>query len=160
MSGIITGDRVRLFHYLQLIHGLTLEINTGMKVSARGSVMVAAKRTCGSPKQTKKGVLGDMVAYAMSEFPDYHPADNVLRAMNRKFLRRTEVELEWLRDLGSGSPFLAPGVEAPFPDKVMFELHMLGAILPDLDELASDKPRHVYRVQTITDDMLRLASHH
>lgn len=77
----ITGDEVNLFRYLQVMHGLALEINTGMKLSSRGSVMQVGQRICGSTKRTKKGVLRDMVAYAREQFPAWEPSASVVKAL-------------------------------------------------------------------------------
>jgi len=78
---VLTGAGVHMFRYLQLIHGLALEINSGMKLSSRGSVMNAAKEVCGSPKRTKRGVLADMVKFMRTQDPSYTPSDRVAKAL-------------------------------------------------------------------------------
>ena len=151
---VMTDEHTKLFHYMQLIHGLALEINTGMRLSNRGSVMNAAKRVSGSGKGTKKGVLFDMVVFTMGEFPIYHPPVKVLDAIGRKYLKTTAKELAWLKDTQSaGTP-----IGNMWAEKVTLELHMLGAILPDMEELSKENPAHTFRVQAITDDMIRLAA--
>lgn len=80
---LITGDSIALFRHLQIIHGLALEINTGMKLSSRGSVMLVAKAMCGSPKRTKRGVLSDFVAFTRSAYPSYESSPNVVKALTK-----------------------------------------------------------------------------
>lgn len=80
---LIEGEsNMRMFHNLQVLHGLALEINSGLKLSSRGSVMKVAKAKCGSSKQTKRGVLIDYVAWMRASF-DYEPSGSVLKAMSK-----------------------------------------------------------------------------
>lgn len=79
---IATESGIAMFRHLQLIHALALEINTGMRMSSRGSVMMTAREVCGSSKRTKKGVLGDYVKFVISTVdPDFQPAGTVKRAL-------------------------------------------------------------------------------
>jgi hypothetical protein len=57
-----TPEGIRAFHMLQVIGALSLEVNTGMKFSNRGSVMAVAQRQYGCVKRTKAGVLAEMRA--------------------------------------------------------------------------------------------------
>ncbi len=68
----LTGSQVHVASYLALAHRLALEVTTGLPFSNRGpSTMSIAKRVCGSPRQTKRGVLADLVAFIKR--PDVHP---------------------------------------------------------------------------------------
>lgn len=70
-------DMVRL---ITLAHGLTLEINTGMKAGPYALTVVA--RGLGvTNKKTKKGVLRDVVAAIRKAHPDYMPSKNMTQAM-------------------------------------------------------------------------------
>jgi hypothetical protein len=151
---MITGEQnIRTFHYLQLIHGLALEINTGMKLSSRGSVMVAAKKVSGSDKQTKRGVLLDMVRFTMSEDIRYVASDRVLKALAHKFAKTTEKAMHTLDESPAGTP-----VNYVWPDRVMFELLMLGAIVIDTER--STEEEFFYKVGTITPATLAFAANH
>ncbi len=79
---VITGQQnIQAFQYLRVMHGLALEINTGMKVSSRGSTMNYAKEICGSPKRTKRGVLVDYIAWFRANVDaDYEPSKSIARA--------------------------------------------------------------------------------
>lgn len=81
---VIEGEtNVRMYRVLQVMHGLALEINTGMKLSSRGSVMTVARGMCGSSKRTKKGVLRDYVAWVQRELdPGFTPRESVAKAMS------------------------------------------------------------------------------
>jgi hypothetical protein len=60
---VLTGERnMRRFHMLQVIHGLKLEVNTGMKLSSRGSVLKVAQNMYGCQSRTKAGALAEMEA--------------------------------------------------------------------------------------------------
>lgn len=78
---LITGEHVHLFNHMRLASALGLEVNTGMKVSSRGSAMQSAARVCGSTKRTKKGVLKDYVAWMQATYPDYNPAPSIVKAL-------------------------------------------------------------------------------
>lgn len=79
---VITGEtNMARFRALQVIHGLALEINSGMKLSSRGSVMKVGKQLSGSKRNTKKGVLADMVVFLQSIDPGYEPRESVTKAL-------------------------------------------------------------------------------
>lgn len=80
---IDTPEGIQMFRVLQVMHGLALEINSGMRLTNRGSVMLMAKQMSGSPKRTKKGVLRDYVAWVQSFYPEFTPKENVTRAMSK-----------------------------------------------------------------------------
>lgn len=80
---MITGEHIEMFRVLHVMHGLALEINTGMKLSARGSVMLVAREMCGSAKRTKKGVLRDYVAWVQTFRPEFTPQSRVTQAMSK-----------------------------------------------------------------------------
>jgi hypothetical protein len=80
MTTVLTGVGIDAFQVARVAHGLSIEINTGMKMS-RGSVMNLAKEYCGSHKQTKKGVLRDYVAWLKLVIPGYEPAETIVEAM-------------------------------------------------------------------------------
>lgn len=82
----ITGDHVMVFQYIRVAHGLALEINTGMSMSGRGSVMKLAASYCGSAKRTKKGVLREYVAWLEANLPHtadgpWKPSGSIVRAI-------------------------------------------------------------------------------
>jgi hypothetical protein len=70
---LATPAATAAFQYLRVAHALALEINTEMAMS-RGSIMNLAKRYCGSPKRTKRGVLKDYVEWLPTVIPNYVPA--------------------------------------------------------------------------------------
>jgi hypothetical protein len=80
---MITGADIHLFNHMRIAAGLGLEINTGMKLSARGSIMQVAAKVCGSSKRTKKGVLKDYVAWMSATYPAYRPNPSVLKALGK-----------------------------------------------------------------------------
>lgn len=59
---MITGNALQHAEIARIVSCLCIEIRTGMKHS-RGSQMNLAKHWCGSSKQTKKGVLGDLIEW-------------------------------------------------------------------------------------------------
>jgi hypothetical protein len=77
----ITGEHIQLFHLMRVQAGLALEINTGMKLSGGRSTMKLAKGLCLSTKNTKKGVLLDLVAFTHTRFPEQKPTQTVVRAL-------------------------------------------------------------------------------
>lgn len=72
------------FKMLQLIHGLSLEINTGIKVSSRGSILKHAKEIgwISENIRFKKVALGRLVDDAKKGF-GYVPSDRVKQAINK-----------------------------------------------------------------------------
>lgn len=79
---MITGaENIKFFRYLQVASALALEINTGMKFSNRGSVMLIARDACGSSKRTKRGVLKDYVGWLRTVRPGYEPSASVAKAI-------------------------------------------------------------------------------
>jgi hypothetical protein len=78
---MVTDESVSLYRALALGHGLALEINTGMKLSSKGSVMLAAAAFCGSTKRTKRGVLKDYVAYMKKAIPTFEPSERIVKAL-------------------------------------------------------------------------------
>lgn len=78
----------KLFHKLRVASGLALEINSGLQISARGSVMKLAAEMCGSTARTKVAVLRDYTAWLEKDFkenypgkPAYVPNPSVRKAM-------------------------------------------------------------------------------
>lgn len=78
---IDTPQGIEMFRVLQVLHGLAMEINTGMSVSSRGSIMLLAREMCGTSKRTKKGVLRDYVKWVQSWHPTFEASDRVKKAM-------------------------------------------------------------------------------
>ncbi len=78
-TGATQGER---FKMLQLIHGLSLEINTGIKVSSKGSLVNAAKSFGWLPTdiRLKKVALSELVSQARNGF-GYVPRDSVKSAL-------------------------------------------------------------------------------
>lgn len=83
MTTVITGEGIAKFRITQVMHGLALEINTGMRLSNRGSVMNVARDMCGSAKRTKKGVLADYIAWVEREHPDITVSDTIRQALRK-----------------------------------------------------------------------------
>lgn len=80
---IIEGpENIRKFTVLQVIHALSLEIVTGMKISSRGSALDAARiQGIITGRKTRKQALEAAVA-AMKELePEYVPSKSVARAL-------------------------------------------------------------------------------
>lgn len=73
-------ENVGVFQLLRVASALAIEIDTGMRHSG-GSVMLLAKQYCGSPKQTKRGVLRDYTKWLETQLPGYEPNPAVLRAL-------------------------------------------------------------------------------
>lgn len=70
---------------LQLIHGATLEITTGMQISRHGNVIKAARIQGLIPKTgryTKKQVLELAIAEMQKHDPDYVPSGSAKRALD------------------------------------------------------------------------------
>jgi len=81
---IITGkDNMRKFHVLQVIHGLALEISTGMKLSRGGSLIKVAKQCGYTQKQTKVGALLDCVQLMTTLDPEYVVSERVSKALGQ-----------------------------------------------------------------------------
>lgn len=83
---MITGkENIRKFVVLQVIHGLALEVGTGMKLSRHGSALQAAKiqqvvpETC----RSKKTALKLSVEHMKTLDPDYEPSPIIKRALNK-----------------------------------------------------------------------------
>lgn len=90
---MITGEHVEMWHAARVATGLALEINTTMRLSNRGSVMLAANRItsqydmawCGGPatlgrKRTKAGALADL-ALVLAVMWGYQPVSSVRKAL-------------------------------------------------------------------------------
>lgn len=77
----ITGEHIPLFRCMAVASALALEVNTGMKMSSKGSTMSVAKSLCGSAKRTKRAVLKDYVKWMRATYPDYRPAPSVVKAI-------------------------------------------------------------------------------
>jgi len=75
-------ENVPMFKASQVAAALGLEINSGLKFGG-GSVMNLAKKYCGSPKRTKRGVLVDYVAWIKEQVPGYEPTPSVTKAMGK-----------------------------------------------------------------------------
>jgi hypothetical protein len=69
MSDItLTGPaQTNAFRLLSVRRGLKLEIETGMKLSSKGSVMNVAREICGSSKRTKRAVFADYDAWMVAQ---------------------------------------------------------------------------------------------
>lgn len=86
MCNDVVIERDEKVHWLTVIgvaSGLALEIKTGLRHS-RGSVMLVAKRHCGSARRTKKGVLRDYVEWIKENVPDYEPPQTIRDALTKK----------------------------------------------------------------------------
>jgi hypothetical protein len=72
------------FKMLQLIHGLSLEINTGIKVSSRGSILQHAKQIgwISEDIRFKKVALGRLVEDAKQGF-GYVPTERIKQAIRK-----------------------------------------------------------------------------
>jgi hypothetical protein len=70
---------------IQVIHALALEINTGLKLSARGSALQAAKiqRLVPETCRSKKKALEICIAEMKKKDPDYEPSPSVKRALQK-----------------------------------------------------------------------------
>jgi hypothetical protein len=80
MTTVLTGVAIDAFQITRVAHALSIECNTGLKMS-RGSVMNLAKEYCGSPKRTKRGVLKDYVEWLKLVIPGWEPAPTIVKAM-------------------------------------------------------------------------------
>lgn len=95
---IVTGEHIELFQLMRAVSALALEINTGMKMSHKGSAMLLCASLCGSPKRTKKGVLLDLVCWTKANWPSYTPAPSAKKAlgdvrMSKKLRKALDLEL-------------------------------------------------------------------
>lgn len=82
MTTVLTGAAIDVFQLIRVAHGLSIEINTGMKMS-RGSVMNLAKEYCGSSKRTKHGVLKDYVEWLNEVIPGWDVPMTIINAMKK-----------------------------------------------------------------------------
>lgn len=77
----ITGEHIHIYRYLTIVSGLTMTINTGMKMSNRYSPLTILREEGITNKRTNKGALRDLVAFIKEINPDYSPGERTLRAM-------------------------------------------------------------------------------
>lgn len=75
------GGHIEIARLLTVASALALEVNMPGMRHSRGSMMNVAKAACGSSKRTKKGVLGDLVAFIQTVHPTYAPGPSVARAL-------------------------------------------------------------------------------
>jgi hypothetical protein len=76
---------VQLQTVLSVAHMLAMEINNGGRYSRKVSPMLQAKDLCGTPRQTKRGVLRDYVAWLNEVLPGgYTPKDRIALALGVK----------------------------------------------------------------------------
>ena len=54
-----TPEQMQMFHFMQVLYALRVEVNTGLKMS-RGSVLKLAQERYGVTARTKKGALEQM----------------------------------------------------------------------------------------------------
>jgi hypothetical protein len=83
---MITGEaNVRKFVVLQVIHGLALEIGTGMKLSRHGSALQAAKiqKVVPDTCRNKKNALKLSIEYMKTLDPAYEPSPIIKRALDK-----------------------------------------------------------------------------
>jgi hypothetical protein len=80
MSSIDMQVHGRKVHALQVIHGLSLEINTGMRLSSKGSVVAVANRITGRNDRSKKTALRAMIALMSELDPTWTASDRVAKA--------------------------------------------------------------------------------
>jgi hypothetical protein len=64
-----------------IVHGLALEINTGMKMSRGISCLKVAQMDGHTVKRTKRGALLDMIEVMKKDYPDWVPSEPVTRAL-------------------------------------------------------------------------------
>lgn len=76
-----TPGAVAMYHLLSMTHALALEINTGMAMHSGVSLIKQAKKLNLTSKQTKRGVLGDLVAAIKKVDPNYAPSASVTKAL-------------------------------------------------------------------------------
>lgn len=63
-----TPQSIRFFSLLSIRGRLSIEVNTGMRVSNRVSTLAAAKRNFGVVSNTKKGALAEVEAMVAGAF--------------------------------------------------------------------------------------------
>lgn len=73
----------RKVHALQVVHALSLEINTGMKLSSKGSVLAVSNRILGRNDRRKVAALIAMVEHLMSLDPTWSPSARVAAAIEK-----------------------------------------------------------------------------
>lgn len=78
---IDTPEGIQMVRLLAILHGLALEVNTGMKMSRGVSVLAVAQRDGLTVKRTKRGALKDVLAYVQKVNPDYQPGETITRAL-------------------------------------------------------------------------------
>lgn len=72
---------VEYFQLVRVAYALALDVK-GIPQS-RGSVMNLAKKYCGSPKRTKRGVLIDYVTFLTKRYPEWKPQGTIRSAMEK-----------------------------------------------------------------------------
>jgi len=78
-----TKASIDAWQAMRVAAALALEINTGMKMSGRGSTMLLAASYCGSEKRTKKGVLKDYDKWLSENLPNYRPLPSIAEALSK-----------------------------------------------------------------------------
>jgi hypothetical protein len=86
MTIIDTPEGIAAFGWLQVIHGLALEINTGMKLSRGGNLMtVLVRRGYTGPERGTKKNKGLALRWAIEQLqvidPTFTPRTTVVRAL-------------------------------------------------------------------------------
>ena len=71
-------------HIMQCVHGLALEINSGMKLSRHGSLLKLVQSSYGVRARTKRGALVEMVALLHASDPEWVESSSVVRALVSK----------------------------------------------------------------------------
>lgn len=79
-----TPEQIEMFQLLRLAAAIALEINTGMRASAKGSAIKTLAAMGISSKKTKRGVLGDLVEYIKTKDANYAPNPRVAQALASK----------------------------------------------------------------------------
>ena len=87
MSDIMltSAEQVKAFHVLAVTHALALEINTGMKLSNRGSALDAARIQGIIPmgkRTSRKAALKAAIEVMKTIDPAYEPKPMVAKALN------------------------------------------------------------------------------
>lgn len=81
---ILAGKGIEAFKILQVIHGLSIEIVTGMKLSNRGSALdYARKYGIIEGRTTKKAALKAAIAAMKKLDPQYEPKASVQKALDK-----------------------------------------------------------------------------
>lgn len=76
-----TPEDIEMYRLLTIASGLALEINTGMAVSSRFSLLATVQQQGLTSKRTKKGALKDVCAHIKKLNPAFVPNPRVAQAM-------------------------------------------------------------------------------